>query len=89
MHVTHHLFAGAKVVDTLRFYDHTLGISNFDMAIDWGWFWFRSPSRLFWVLDQFYKLLGNFGLAILLLTVAVKLVIFPIANASFKIDERR
>ncbi|MGZ5930746.1 MAG: membrane protein insertase YidC [Rhizomicrobium sp.] len=81
--VVHHLFAGAKVVDTLRFYDHTLGISNFDMAIDWGWF---KPitQPLFWVLDQFYKLLGNFGLAILLLTVAVKLVTFPIANASAK-----
>ena len=83
VHVVHHLFAGAKVVDTLRFYDHTLGISNFDMAIDWGWL---KPitQPLFWVLDQFYKLLGNFGLAILLLTVAVKLVTFPIANASAK-----
>jgi len=83
VHVVHHLFAGAKVVDTLRHYDHTLGISNFDMAIDWGWF---KPitQPLFWVLDQFYKLLGNFGLAILLLTVAVKLVTFPIANASAK-----
>jgi YidC/Oxa1 family membrane protein insertase len=83
VHVTHHLFAGAKVVDTLRYYERTLGISNFDMAIDWGWF---KPitQPLFWVLDQFYKLLGNFGLAILLLTVAVKLVTFPIANASAK-----
>jgi YidC/Oxa1 family membrane protein insertase len=81
--VVHHLFAGAKVVDTLRHYEHTLGISNFDMAIDWGWF--RPITQpLFWVLDYFYKLIGNFGLAILLLTVAVKLVTFPIANASAK-----
>jgi YidC/Oxa1 family membrane protein insertase len=81
--VVHHLFAGAKVVDTLRHYEHTLGISRFDLAIDWGWFLIITQP-LFWVLDQFYKLLGNFGLAILLLTVAVKIVTFPIANASAK-----
>src|SRR5262249_15485440 len=81
--VTHHFFAGAKVVDTLRDYQHTLGIQRFDLAIDWGWFLIITQP-LFWVLDQFFKLLGNFGLAILLLTVAVKLVTFPIANASAK-----
>ena len=81
--VVHHLFAGAKVVDTLRHYEHTLGIQRFDLAIDWGWFLIITQP-LFWVLDQFYKLLGNFGLAILLLTVAVKAVTFPIANASAK-----
>jgi YidC/Oxa1 family membrane protein insertase len=79
--VTHHLFAGAKVVDTLRSYEHNLGIDNFVMAVDWGWF--RPITQpLFWVLDYFYKLIGNFGLAILLLTVCVKLITFPIANAS-------
>jgi YidC/Oxa1 family membrane protein insertase len=83
MSVTHHLFAGAKVVDSLRHYEKTLGIVNFDMAIDWGWFW-PITQPLFWVLDYFYKLIGNFGLAILLLTVFVKLVTFPIANASAK-----
>ncbi len=79
--VTHRFFAGAKVVDTLRFYEHKEGVTDFDMAIDWGWF---KPitQPLFWVLDYFYKLLGNFGLAILLLTVAVKLVTFPIASSS-------
>lgn len=81
--VVHHLFAGAKVVDTLRHYEISLGISRFDMAIDWGWFLIITQP-LFWVLDQFYKLIGNFGLAILLLTVAVKAVTFPIANASAK-----
>jgi YidC/Oxa1 family membrane protein insertase len=81
--VTHHLFAGAKVVDTLRHYENTLGVSDFVMAVDWGWF--RPITQpLFWVLDYFYKLIGNFGLAILLLTVCVKLVTFPIANASAK-----
>ncbi|MEJ1967493.1 MAG: membrane protein insertase YidC [Rhizomicrobium sp.] len=81
--VTHHLFAGAKVVDTLKHYETTLGVNSFTMAIDWGWF--RPITQpLFWVLDYFYKLLGNFGLAILLLTVCVKAVTFPIANASAK-----
>ncbi|MEI9990752.1 MAG: membrane protein insertase YidC [Rhizomicrobium sp.] len=81
--VTHHLFAGAKVVDTLRHYESTLGVQDFVMAVDWGWF--RPITQpLFWILDYFYKLLGNFGLAILLLTVCVKAVTFPIANASAK-----
>jgi len=81
--VTHRLFAGAKVVDILRTYEHKQGVTDFDMAIDWGWF---KPitQPLFWVLDRFYHLLGNFGLAILLLTVAVKLVTFPIASSSAK-----
>jgi len=81
--VTHHLFAGAKVVDTLRHYESTLGVNDFVMAIDWGWF--RPITQpLFWILDYFYKLLGNFGIAILVLTVCVKAVTFPIANASAK-----
>ena len=81
--VTHHLFAGAKVVDTLRHYESTLGVDDFVMAVDWGWF--RPITQpLFWVLDYFYKLLGNFGIAILVLTVCVKAVTFPIANASAK-----
>src|SRR5262249_31963750 len=81
--VTHHFFAGAKVVDTLKHYESTVGVDSFVMAIDWGWF--RPITQpLFWILDYFYKLIGNFGLAILLLTVAVKAVTFPIANASAK-----
>ena len=81
--VTHHLFAGAKVVDILRDYQHTQGIAAFDKAVDWGWFWFITQP-LFWLLDVFYKYFGNFGLAILGLTVVVKLLFFPLANSSFK-----
>ena len=81
--VTHRLFAGAKVVDILRGYQNSLNISRFDNAVDWGWFWFITQP-LFWLLDQFYKLIGNFGLAILMLTVVVKLIFFPLANTSFK-----
>jgi YidC/Oxa1 family membrane protein insertase len=81
--VTHRLFAGAKVVDILRSYEQTQGISHFDNAVDWGWFWFITQP-LFWLLDTFYKFIGNFGLAILMLTVVVKGLFFPLANASFK-----
>ncbi len=59
------------------------GIQRFDNAVDWGWFWFITRP-MFWLLDHFYKLVGNFGLAILLLTVVVKLLFFPLANTSFK-----
>ena len=81
--VTHRLFAGAKVVDILKGYESKQGISQFDKAVDWGWFWFITQP-LFWLLDIFYKFIGNFGLAILMLTVVVKLLFFPLANASFK-----
>ena len=59
------------------------GIARFDNAVDWGWFWFLTQP-FFWLLDIFYKFIGNFGLAILMLTVVVKLLFFPLANASFK-----
>ncbi|HVZ92835.1 MAG TPA: membrane protein insertase YidC [Rhizomicrobium sp.] len=81
--VTHRLFAGAKVFDTIRGYEHGMGIDRFDLSIDWGWF-IIITQPLFWLLDQFYHFLGNFGLAILLLTVVVKLIFFPIANAQYK-----
>jgi YidC/Oxa1 family membrane protein insertase len=81
--VTHHLFAGAKVVDILRGYQNSQKIVNFDNAVDWGWFWFLTRP-FFWVLDTLNKLLGNFGLAILGLTVLVKLLMFPLANAGFR-----
>jgi YidC/Oxa1 family membrane protein insertase len=81
--VTHRMFAGAKVFDTIRNYEHTLGVTRFDLAIDWGWF-IIITQPLFWLLDQLFRYLGNFGLAILALTVVVKLVFFPIANAQFK-----
>ncbi len=81
--VTQRLFAGAKVVDILRGYQDNLRISHFDNAVDWGWFWFLTRP-FFWVLDHLYKLFGNFGLAILGLTVVVKLVFFPLQTASFR-----
>ena len=79
---TQHLFAGAKEVSTVDAYERTLGIKRFDLLIDWGWFYFITKP-LFRVLDFFYKLFGNFGVAILIVTVLVKLVFFPLANKSY------
>ena len=81
--VTHHMFAGAKVVDTLRAYQKDLGIARFDLAVDWGWFIFLTQP-LFWLLDILYRYLGNFGLAIIVATVLIRLVLYPLANVSFK-----
>ncbi|MBM3492435.1 MAG: membrane protein insertase YidC [Alphaproteobacteria bacterium] len=78
-----HLFAGAKEVHLLDRYMERYGIAHFDKAVDFGWFYFLTKP-LFLMLDYFYKLLGNFGLAILLLTVMVKLVFFPLANKSYR-----
>jgi len=81
--VTHRLFAGAKVVDILRGYQDDQKIVRFDNAVDWGIMSFLTRP-FFWLLDHLYKLLGNFGLAILGLTVVVKLIFFPLQSASFR-----
>jgi len=81
--VTSRLFAGAKEVHLLDRYEAQYGITRFDLAVDFGWFYFLTKP-LFFVLDYFFRLLGNFGLAILLLTVLIKLVFFPLANKSYK-----
>ncbi len=81
--VTHRLFAGAKVVDILRGYQDRQGIARFDNAVDWGMLSFLTRP-FFWVLDQLYRLLGNFGLAILGLTVIVKLFFFPLQTTQFR-----
>jgi YidC/Oxa1 family membrane protein insertase len=77
------IFAGAKQVDILKDYKNKLGIQRFDYLIDWGWFPFLTGPML-WLMDSLYKLVGNFGVAILLTTVIVKLVFFPLANKSFE-----
>ena len=76
------LFAGAKEVATIDAYDKSLGVNRFELLIDWGWFYFVTKP-LFKVIDYFFKLFGNFGIAILLVTVLVKLVFFPLANKSY------
>jgi len=78
-----HLFAGAKEVKLLDRYEAKYGIANFDLAVDFGWFYFLTKP-FFYALSWIHGLVGNFGIAILVFTVAVKLVFFPLANKSYK-----
>ena len=76
------VFAGAKEVHIVDAYEAQHNIRQFEMLIDWGWFYFITKP-LFYVIDWLYRLLGNFGLAILATTVLVKAVFFPLANKSY------
>ncbi|WMT74371.1 membrane protein insertase YidC [Bradyrhizobium sp. Ash2021] len=85
------LFAGAKEARVVGInfplvglggYNKQLGLNHFDLLIDWGWFYFITKP-MFLALDWFYHLVGNFGIAILLVTVLVKLLFFPLANKSY------
>jgi len=81
--VTSRLFAGAKEVDLIEGYAERLDIDKFDLAIDWGWFRFLTKP-IFHALDFLKGVLGNFGLAILGLTVIIRLLFFPLANKQFR-----
>ncbi|WP_230646884.1 membrane protein insertase YidC [Bradyrhizobium sp. Leaf401] len=85
------LFAGAKEAGVVGInfplaglggYNKELGLNHFDLLIDWGWFYFFTKP-MFLGLDFFYRLFGNFGISILLVTVIVKLLFFPLANKSY------
>jgi YidC/Oxa1 family membrane protein insertase len=76
------LFAGAKVLDLLEDYTQA-GIPLLDYSIDFGWFWFLTKP-IFQILLVLEGILGNFGLAILLFTLMVKLLFFPLANKSYQ-----
>ncbi|BAM92800.1 inner membrane protein translocase component YidC [Bradyrhizobium oligotrophicum S58] len=89
--VSTRLFAGAKEagvvginfpVGGLGGYNQQLGLNHFDLLIDWGWFYFLTKP-MFLALDFFYRFFGNFGISILLVTVLVKLLFFPLANKSY------
>jgi len=79
---TTRLFSGAKEVSVLQAYERDLNITQFDKAIDWGWFaFFERP--IFWLLDWLFHAVGNFGVAIILLTVIVRALMYPIAQRQF------
>jgi YidC/Oxa1 family membrane protein insertase len=80
---THRLFAGAKVLNVLDHYTNNLGVQKLDLAIDFGWFYFLTKP-LFYVLTFLYTLLGNFGVALIVLTILAKLLFFPLANRSYR-----
>ncbi|HKT14990.1 MAG TPA: membrane protein insertase YidC [Allosphingosinicella sp.] len=75
-------FAGAKEVDLLHRYKDA-GVEQMDMAIDWGWFWFFEEP-IFYLLDWLFKAIGNFGVAIMCLTLIIRTLMFPIAQKQFK-----
>ena len=84
------LFAGAKEVSVVGIdfpfgpggYNQALHLNHFDLLIDWGWFYFITKP-MFLALDFFFHLVGNFGIAILIVTVLVKILFFPLANKSY------
>ncbi|MFI4934178.1 MAG: membrane protein insertase YidC [Caulobacterales bacterium] len=83
-----HLFAGAKVVQTLNHYGAALGTPNFDKAVDWGFLEVLTKPLFTYVLDFYARRLANFGLAILALTVTIRLVMFPLFNASYEMSTK-
>src|SRR6201994_2199487 len=85
------LFAGAKEISVVGInfpfvdiggYNQQLGLNHFDLLIDWGWLYFITKP-MFLLLDFFFKLFGNFGVSILLVTVLIKTLFFPLANKSY------
>ena len=77
------VFAAAKEVNTVDGYAISEDIEKFDLVIDWGWFYFFTKP-LFFVIDYLFNLSGNFGIAIVLITLAIRIVFFPLANYSFR-----
>ncbi|MDI9348479.1 MAG: membrane protein insertase YidC [Candidatus Symbiobacter sp.] len=80
--VSTRIFAGAKEVRLLRKYEQEFGINRFDYAVDWGWFFFLTRP-FFRLLDMIFAWVGNFGIAILIMTVLLKILFYPLAGKSY------
>ncbi len=77
------IFVAAKEVNTIDSYAANQNIDKFDLTIDWGWFYFFTKP-LFFVIDYLFKYSGNFGIAIVIITIGIRLIFFPLANYSFR-----
>ena len=77
------IIIAAKRVDVIDGYAKSLNIDKFDLVIDWGFLYFITKP-LFFGIDYFFKLLGNYGLAIIAITICIRLAFFPLANFSFR-----
>ena len=77
------IIVAAKRVDVIDGYAESLNIDKFDLVIDWGFLYFITKP-LFFGIDYFFKLLGNYGLAIIAITICIRLAFFPLANFSFR-----
>ena len=77
------IIVAAKRVDVIDGYAEELNIDKFDLVIDWGFLYFITKP-LFFGIDYFFKLLGNYGLAIIAITICIRLAFFPLANFSFR-----
>ena len=75
-------FIGAKEVKIIQDYSDNNTLNRLDLIIDWGWFYFLAKP-LFYILDLLFSFSGNFGVAILLLTILIKVVFFPVVNRSY------
>jgi YidC/Oxa1 family membrane protein insertase len=81
--VTNMLFAGAKKTKIIDAYEAEREIRQFELMIDWGWFHFITKPLFTWLLYPFSNMFGNFGVAILVTTIIIKLIFFPLANKSY------
>ena len=77
------LFVAAKEVQTIDAYAADQSIKKLDLVIDWGWFYFFTKP-LFFIIDYLFKYSGNFGIAIVIITIGIRLIFFPLANYSFR-----